>query len=171
MKPDGIGAPAPCAEGLRTTQLECLWHVAETAPELAHLLAEFPRPDRRSTIEVPVPPTTLPFVMGPFFRPPGSHRAFYHCPALVAESGETATAEANLAVTSIKGMESLIWTEDCIGQLFQPCYSAHNIAEHLIISEGKVPGALTIGEAIWPAMADSPRYPCHFVCSAIEIQT
>jgi hypothetical protein len=162
MTIDGTAASSAIA-GLPAELLECVWHVAEAAPPLAEFAAQtLHLPDAEGLVEAPLPPTTLPFVAGAFFRPPGSHRAFYHCPAIGAGDAETPTQRAMTpAVTAFKGMEPLVWTAANIGSLFQPCYSAHTIAEHLILKEGKFPGALTTAEALSEAVRAAEVQAAH----------
>ena len=95
---------------------------------------------------VPRPPTVRPFVLRPFYRPPGSHRCFYFFPG----SGESGLVlPTDRAVIAFKGLEPCAEDFDHLLRDFRrPCYSPHTIAEHLVFEEQKVPGALTLKEAL-----------------------
>ena len=92
--------------------------------------------------DVPLPPTARTFVAKPSYRPPGSFRAFYVSPSWL--SGEAPVG----GVIAIKGMEPAAGDfAAALHDLRQPCYSPHNIAEHLVFEERKIPGAVTVSEA------------------------
>jgi acyl-CoA synthetase (AMP-forming)/AMP-acid ligase II/aryl carrier-like protein len=116
-----------------------LWrHLREVDPWVAEAL-EWIRHD------VPVPPTNGTFEAGGFFRPQGHFRSFYQ-----RGPGES--------VRAIKGAE--VRCEDQLGflQLLQQRlferfakHSVTNTLEYFLIQERKVPGALTLPEALTEA--------------------
>jgi acyl-CoA synthetase (AMP-forming)/AMP-acid ligase II/aryl carrier-like protein len=116
-----------------------LWHhLRETEPWLADALERMRR-------DIPVPPTNGVFETERFFRPPGHFRAFYR-----RGPGES--------VLAIKGAE--VRCEDQVGflQLLQQRlferfakHSVTNTLEYFLLQERKVPGALTLPEALTEA--------------------
>jgi acyl-CoA synthetase (AMP-forming)/AMP-acid ligase II/aryl carrier-like protein len=142
--PPRVDAPA---RGGASFSLE--WDVAREAPALWHHLsrtepwvaAELEQLRR----ELPTPPTNNTFESGPLFRPPGHFRAFY-----VRGPGES--------VLALKGGD--IRCEDQLGflQLMQQRpferfakHSVTNTLEYFLLQERKVPGALTLPEALTEA--------------------
>jgi acyl-CoA synthetase (AMP-forming)/AMP-acid ligase II len=125
------------------------WDVARDAPELWRHLREAD-PWVAEALEwmrhdIPVPPTNGTFEAGGFFRPQGHFRSFYQ-----RGPGES--------VLAIKGAE--VRCEDQLGflQLLQQRlferfakYSVTNTLEYFLIQERKVPGALTLPEALTEA--------------------
>ena len=101
--------------------------------------------------QLPLPSSVYAFVSPPFYRPPGSYRSFYCYPAaLRGEPAPTASPEVGeeRAVLAIKGMEPASAELDrLLCGLIRPCYSPHNVAEHLIFEEGKIPGCVSLAEA------------------------
>lgn len=97
---------------------------------------------------LPPPPSTEPFVRESYYRPPGSARSFYR-----RLSGEDARAEgAHHGVVAIKGMEPLSPTfQEGLLRLTGPGHTPHSVAEHFVVEEGKVPGCLTLDEAVTEA--------------------
>lgn len=97
---------------------------------------------------VPVPPAVTSFVKKPFFRPPTSHRSYYFWPAMPAAGAPPAEGSAR-AVLALKGLEPC--AEDfsaLLDHLRRPCFSPHNMGEHLAIEENKVAGCLSLTEAL-----------------------
>jgi hypothetical protein len=94
---------------------------------------------------LPVPRTVAPFVERPFFRPPWSSRSFYYSPATLQGS----STDAGRAVVALKGLEPCISdVDDLFRDLRRASYSPHNIAEHFVFVEHKIPGCLGLAEAI-----------------------
>jgi hypothetical protein len=94
-------------------------------------------------LEPVVPPTVRSFVERPYYRPPGSFRCFYHLMTWPDEPCPQAE------VIAVKGMEpSAPDFESSFVDLRRPCYSPHDIAEHLIFEERKIPGAVGLPEAL-----------------------
>jgi hypothetical protein len=92
---------------------------------------------------VPATDTSAPFSRGPFFRPPGSHRSFYYCPAL------DGPGSGGGEVLAYKGLEPLTRDIDALlRDLKRPCYSPHAIAEHFVFVEDKIPACLGMQEAL-----------------------
>ncbi|HEY0095737.1 MAG TPA: acyl carrier protein, partial [Archangium sp.] len=125
------------------------WDVARDAPVLwRHLLDNEPwvaEALERMRHDLPVPPTNGTFESADFFRPQGHFRAFYQ-----RGPGES--------VLAIKGAE--VRCEDQLGflQLLQQRlferfakHSVTNTLEYFLIQERKVPGALTLPEALTEA--------------------
>lgn len=111
--------------------------VAETAPWLADATAEL-------RLGVPVPETVKPFATRPYFRPPGNHRSMYYAPSLFPDALETCRG-----VIAFKGLEPCVPDfEALLQELRRPCYSPHNMAEHLVFEEHKIPGCVGLPEAI-----------------------
>jgi len=111
--------------------------VAETAPRLADAIAEL-------RLGLPMPESVKPFAARPYFRPPGSHRSMYYAPSVFP--GAT---EPGRGVIAFKGLEPCVRDFDALLQeLRRPCYSPHNMAEHLIFEEHKIPGCVGLSEAI-----------------------
>jgi hypothetical protein len=101
--------------------------------------------------KLPLPRSLQAFVDPPFYRPPGSYRSFYCYPAALredaADTPESETRQAR-AVLAIKGMEpASAELGGLLRGLIRPCYSPHNVAEHLIFEEGKIPGCVSLAEA------------------------
>ncbi len=132
-----------------TAPFSLAWDVAREAPALWHHLrrtepwvaAELERLRR----ELPTPPTNNTFESDTLFRPPGHFRAFY-----VRGPGES--------VLALKGGD--IRCEDQLGflQLMQQRpferfakHSVTNTLEYFLLQERKVPGALTLPEALTEA--------------------
>jgi hypothetical protein len=96
----------------------------------------------------PVPKTVTAFVRAPFFRPPTSHRCYYFWPAMPA-SGEPPGSGSGRAVLAMKGLEPCAPDFPALLEhLRRPCFSPHNMAEHLAIEENKVAGCLSLAEAL-----------------------
>jgi hypothetical protein len=92
---------------------------------------------------LPLPRSVAPFVDRPFFRPPGSNRCFYYCPSTI-DGPNTGPG-----VLAIKGLEPC--TEDfdaLVRDLDRACYTQHNIAEHFVFVEHKIPACLGLQEAL-----------------------
>lgn len=105
--------------------------------------------------ELFVPPSAYSFVAGPFFRPPGSHRSFYEMPQL--EDPESAAG-----VLAYKGTEPLVPGRAELLRHFARSHDGDaSILEQLIVGEGKVPGALTLGEALREAEASARLQLAH----------
>jgi hypothetical protein len=95
--------------------------------------------------QLPLPKTVAPFVERPFFRPPGSYRSFYYGPSTLRAPG----TRTGGAVVAIKGLEPCAPDIDVLfHDLQRACYSPHNIAEHLVFVEHKIPACLCLSEAI-----------------------
>ncbi|MBM7119162.1 AMP-binding protein [Archangium primigenium] len=136
-------APAPRPDSAPVwdvaREAPALWrHLEEREPWLAELLEGLRR-------ELPVPPTNGTFDTGEHFRPAGHFRAFYQ-----RGPGE--------GVLAFKGGE--VRCEDQAGflellrqRLFerQARYSVTNTLEYFLLQERKVPGALTLPEALTEA--------------------
>jgi hypothetical protein len=94
--------------------------------------------------ELPRPPSAGTFVQPPYYRPPGAHRSFY----VSALAGEART-DSPRSVIAIKGLEPLAPDfDDAIESFQRPSHSPHTIAEHLIFEEHKIPGCLSLAEAL-----------------------
>lgn len=95
--------------------------------------------------QLPVPKTVAPFVTRPFFRPPGSYRSFYYGPSTLAGVGSA----AGKGVVAIKGLEPCLADVDALfDDLRRACYSPHNVAEHFVFVEHKIPACLGLNEAL-----------------------
>ncbi|ATB30894.1 AMP-binding protein [Melittangium boletus] len=138
-------APKPAASGA----FSIAWDVAREAPALWRHLGEaepwVAEALERLRRELPVPPTNGTFDTGEHFRPPGHFRAFYR-----RGPGES--------VIALKGTE--VRCEDQAGflQLMQQRlferhakHSVTNTLEYFLLQERKVPGALTLPEALTEA--------------------
>ena len=153
-------AEPPVAVGLDVLldfrrELPTLLAVVEQGESLLHDVA------RALVIGLPVPPSTEAFVSGPFQRPPGSSRSFYQ--RLAASSEQPDAGGPVQGVIAIKGMEPLSPGFDAALQnLTKPCYTPHNIAEHFVFEEGKVPACLTLDEAVVEAERAAALQRAHF---------
>jgi hypothetical protein len=95
---------------------------------------------------LPVSRSVMPFAEAPYFRPPGSYRCVYYCPSAFADCGN---ADLPAPVVALKGLEPAASDFSClVDDLRRTCYSPHNIAEHLVFEEHKIPGCLGIREAL-----------------------
>jgi acyl-CoA synthetase (AMP-forming)/AMP-acid ligase II/acyl carrier protein len=141
-----LGSRKPRAE---VGPFSIAWDVARDAPALwRHLRDSEPWVAdalERMRRDIPVPPTNGTFESSDFFRPQGHFRAFYQ-----RGPGES--------VLAIKGAE--VRCEDQLGflQLLQQRlferfakHSVTNTLEYFLIQERKVPGALTLPEALTEA--------------------
>ncbi|HSP81451.1 MAG TPA: AMP-binding protein, partial [Myxococcaceae bacterium] len=122
-----------------TREAPSLWrHLREAEPWVAEALEALRR-------ELPAPPTNGTFESEAFFRPPGHFRSFYR-------------RGPGQSVLALKGGE--VRCEDQLGflQLMQQRpferfakHSVINTLEYFLIQERKVPGALTLPEALGEA--------------------
>lgn len=139
-------------QGINTVELQPVWSFTAEHPELREALAEtepWLAPALETlAIRLPLPETVGAFVARPFYRPPGSYRCFYYCPSSLHDEGSGRSAGGR-AVVAIKGLEPC--TRDVnvvLRDLKRACYSPHNIAEHLIFEERKIPASLGLAEAL-----------------------
>jgi hypothetical protein len=110
--------------------------------------------------QLPLMRTVGPFVARPFFRPPGSYRSFYYGPATLHHPLGT---ENGRAVIAFKGLEPCAEDIDLLFEdLQRACYSPHNIAEHLALVERKIPGCVSLAEAIREAERAAAVHSRHF---------
>lgn len=122
--------------------------LTQTEPWLEPLLDELR--------ELPLAPTTGTFVSKPFYRPPGSHRCYYYCPA------SAGSAPGARGVLAFKGLEpQLPDLNALLGGLRRACYSPHDMAEHLIFEEQKIPACLGLNEAIREAQRAAQAQLAH----------
>ena len=139
------------AQALETVELEPVWSFTAENPELREALAQT-EPWLTQTLDtlavrLPLPRTVKTFVAKPFYRPPGSYRCFYYCPSSLDDEGPGGSA--GRAVVAIKGLEPCSPDVDVVlRDLKRACYSPHNIAEHLIFEENKIPASLGLPEAL-----------------------
>jgi hypothetical protein len=103
----------------------------------------------------PVPDSMSAFLSGAFYRLPNSHRSFYFSPFAADRS-------ASADVIAFKGFEppSPRFPE-LIAELRRPCYSPHNILEHFVFEERKVPGCLLMSEALGEAAVAAETQRAH----------
>jgi len=145
------------SESKALSALEAAFDFRDEAPELcgelfraAPWLARACEDWRRA---LPLPATSRAFVEPPWYRPPGSHRCVYYCPASL-DRNALPTTPRGCAVAALKGLEpALPELTDMFRGFDRPCYSPHNILEHLVFEEKKVPGCLTVDEALREALA------------------
>jgi hypothetical protein len=149
----GSEAALHVAEERSEAPLSVAWDIAEAAPSL---LRELCRVDpwaeeryRALKADVPIPPTNNMFDVKDMFRPAGHFRAFY-------------LRGPGSAVIAIKGREIQCADQEVFLKLFQQRpferfakYSIMNALEYFLIQERKIPGALTLPEAL--AEAGSAR--------------
>jgi hypothetical protein len=110
--------------------------LAEAEPWLAEWLTTVAANGGATSADLPLPHGVVPFAELPYFRPPGSHRCFYYSPP------------PSQAVVAFKGLEPCASDfETLLAELDRPCYSPHNILEHFVFEEHKVPGCVTLFEA------------------------
>ena len=103
---------------------------------------------------LPVPPTVSAFTCLSFCRPPTSCRSFYFFPGADDGTGGGAIA--------FKGLEPCAPDFcDLIADFRRAGPSPHNIAEHFVFEEGKVPGCLTIEDALFEADRSSLYQTAH----------
>lgn len=96
------------------------------------------------------PPSTEAFAADGWIRPPGSARSVYR--------RESSTS----GVLAVKGMEPTVTGfADALDDLLRPCYTPHNIAEHFVFEERKVPGCLTLAEALGEAERAAAIHTAH----------
>lgn len=94
---------------------------------------------------IPLPRTVQPYAESPYFRPPGSYRCVYYCPSAFEPAGQETSP---LPVVAMKGLEPAVADFEALLQdLQRACYSPHNIAEHLVFEEHKIPGCVGLREA------------------------
>lgn len=135
--------------GVRTVRIEPRRRFLAESPELAAAARDVepwlgPALDTLLR-ELPLPKTVTSFIERPFYRPPGSYRCFYYCPSTLARPGD----DPGRAVLAIKGLEPAAPDVDALfSDLKRACYSPHNIAEHLVLEERKIPGCVSLQEAI-----------------------
>ena len=104
-----------------------------------------------------MPPSAQVFVARPAYRPPGSYRCFY-----VNPSWHEGTFPDD-GVMAVKGMEPATHDFEVVLQgLQRPCYTPHNIAEHLVFEERKLPGSLALPEALREAKAAASLQAAHW---------
>src|SRR5262245_1785297 len=136
---------------LRSVTLSSVRCFADDNDVLARLQAT--EPLLRQTVEglieaLPMPPTVAAFTSGSFCRPPTSSRCFYFFPGGDDEVG----AGTGGGTIAFKGLEPC--APDFCGLLAdfrRAGPSPHNIAEHFVYEEHKVPGCLTLPDALFEA--------------------
>jgi hypothetical protein len=108
---------------------------------------------------LPLPLTVRPFVEPPFFRPAGSHRCTFLLFSDAVPNTLNKTSNSGLA---IKGMEPAVPDfETLLQDLRGACYSPHNIAEHFVFEEQKIPGCVSLPEAMREAECASAIQSAH----------
>jgi hypothetical protein len=135
--------------GFQRVSLACVrdFTIDGSGPEQRFVGVESWLPSAVETLSacLPVPKTVAPFVERPFFRPPWSSRSFYYSPATLQDS----SGGTGRAVVALKGLEPCISdVDDLFLDLRRASYSPHNIAEHFVFVEHKIPGCLGLEEAI-----------------------
>lgn len=139
-------APPPLHQPVWTLDSALLSRAAACAPELRRLSERF---DRR----LPVADSHLAYRNARMFRLPGSHRSYYF--ALGSPAGED-------GVVAFKGSEPLGASfGKLLADLRRRCYTPHSVAQHLVIEEGKIPGCMSLSEALAEAHASALVHERH----------
>lgn len=146
-----------------TIGLEPVWNFIVEHPEFSEALAEtepwLPQACDALVGRLPLPKTVGTFISKPFYRPVGSYRCFYYYPSSAKDAN---TESQGHAVIAIKGLEPCIPDLDAaLRDLKRPCYSPHNIAEHLIFEEHKIPLAVRLPEALKEAQRAAEIQTAH----------
>jgi hypothetical protein len=140
---------------LRSTHLTPVRCFADDNDAVARL--ETTEPKLRHTIDaltdaVPIPPTVAAFTSASFCRPPTSARCFY----FFLDIEDQSDVNAGSGVIAFKGLEPCAADFcDMLADFRRPGPSAHNIAEHFVYEERKVPGCLTLENALFEAERSS----------------
>jgi hypothetical protein len=117
---------------------------------------------------MPVPPTVAAFSSGAYCRPPTSSRCFYVFPGADDDGGPGARG----GVVAFKGLEPCSGDfGELLADLRRGGPSIHNIAEHFVHEEGKVPGCLTLREALHEAERGSAYQTAHLEAYGEEAHT
>jgi hypothetical protein len=116
---------------------------------------------------LPVPPTVAAFTSGALCRPPTSARCFYLFPG-----GADGGPGVGGGVVAFKGLEPCA---PDFGELLTDFRRAgpppHNIAEHFVFEEGKVPGCLSLDEALHEAERGSSYQTAHLAAYGEQAHT
>src|SRR5260221_5288830 len=132
----------------RLTPVRCF---VEGDPAVARL--EMVEPELRQRIDelvdaLPIPPTVAAFSADSFCRPPTSSRCFYFLLRVDDDGG----AGAGGGVIAFKGLEPCAADfSDLLADFRRAGPTAHNIAKHFVYEERKVPGCLTLDNALFEA--------------------
>jgi hypothetical protein len=142
------------AQALETVELCQAWSFTTDFPDFRDALAGtepwLAAALDTLAVKLPIPETVGTFVARPFYRPPGSYRCFYYCPSSLHD--EWPRQCEGHAVIAIKGLEPCTKDVDRVLRDFRrPSYSPHNILEHLIFEEQKIPAVLSLAEALLEA--------------------
>jgi len=146
---------------LRSVTLGSVRGFADGNDVLARLEADGPR--LRQTVEglvdaLPAPPTVAAFTSGSFCRPPASCRSFYFFPSGDGDVG----AGAGGGAIAFKGLEPCAPDFcDLLADFRRAGPSPHDIAEHFVFEERKVPGCLTLEDALFEAERSSWYQTAH----------
>jgi hypothetical protein len=146
---------------LDSVRLSAVRRFADGNGVLARLNAAEPR--LCQTVEglvdaLPMPPTVAAFTAGPFVRPPTSSRCFYFFPG----ADDEVRAGSGGGVIAFKGLEPCAPDfGDLLADFRRAGPSAHNIAEHFVYEERKVPGCLTLEDALLEAERSSSYQTAH----------
>ena len=146
---------------LRSATLRLVRCFSNDGDVLARLGAAEPR--LRRALEgyldaLPMPPTVAAFTSGPFCRPPTSSRCFYFFPGAVDDLG----AGTGGGAIAFKGLEPCAPDfSDLLADFRRAGPSPHDIAEHFVHEERKVPGCLTLEDALFEAERSSSYQAAH----------
>lgn len=156
---------------LRSVTLDSVRTFADGKDVLARLEAADPL--LRQTVEglidaLPTPPTVAAFTSGPFCRPPTSYRSFYFFPGGDDEPG----AGAGGGAIAFKGLEPCAPDFcDLLADFRRAGPSPHDIAEHFVFEERKVPGCLTLDDALFEADRSSWYQSAHLAAYGASAHT